>query len=309
MKHMPVMQDEILKYFEPCDNGLIIDGTLGLGGHSEALLASYTRMNILGLDLDENALIFSGNRLNKYGDRIKILKDNFSNILPIMDSIERSELASGLLLDLGVSSYQLDTPERGFSFRFDAPLDMRFNSNQEIKASDVINEYSERELADLIYKYGEERKSRKIAKAIIDRRPIFTTMELADLIKNIIGAKNYKIHPATKTFQALRIEVNKELNNLYSALSDSLKIIKNKGRIIVISYHSLEDRIVKSFFKNESKKCICPVEVLICECHHSPMLKVITKRVHKPSFSEINANPRSRSAKMRVAELISGTGY
>ena len=309
MKHMPVMQDEILKYFEPCDNGLIIDGTLGLGGHSEALLASYTRMNILGLDLDENALIFSGNRLNKYGDRIKILKDNFSNILPIMDSIERSELASGLLLDLGVSSYQLDTPERGFSFRFDAPLDMRFNSNQEIKASDVINEYSERELADLIYKYGEERKSRKIAKAIIDRRPIFTTMELADLIKKIIGAKNYKIHPATKTFQALRIEVNKELNNLYSALSDSLKIIKNKGRIIVISYHSLEDRIVKSFFKNESKKCICPVEVLICECHHSPMLKVITKRVHKPSFSEINANPRSRSAKMRVAELISGTGY
>ena len=309
MKHMPVMQDEILKYFEPCDNGLIIDGTLGLGGHSEALLASYTRMNILGLDLDENALIFSGNRLNKYGDRIKILKDNFSNILPIMDSIERSELASGLLLDLGVSSYQLDTPERGFSFRFDAPLDMRFNSNQEIKASDVINEYSESELADLIYKYGEERKSRKIAKAIIDRRPIFTTMELADLIKKIIGAKNYKIHPATKTFQALRIEVNKELNNLYSALSDSLKIIKDKGRIIVISYHSLEDRIVKSFFKNESKKCICPVEVLICECHHSPMLKVITKRVHKPSFSEINANPRSRSAKMRVAELISGTGY
>lgn len=309
MKHMPVMQDEILKYFESCDNGLIIDGTLGLGGHSEALLASYPRMNILGLDLDENALIFSGNRLNKYGDRVKILKDNFSNILPIMDAIERSELASGLLLDLGVSSYQLDTPERGFSFRFDAPLDMRFNSNQEIKASDVINEYSESELADLIYKYGEERKSRKIAKAIIGRRPIFTTMELADLIKKIIGAKNYKIHPATKTFQALRIEVNKELNNLYSALSDSLKIIKDKGRIIVISYHSLEDRIVKSFFKNESKKCICPIEVLICECHHSPTLKVITKRVHKPSVSEINANPRSRSAKMRVAELISGTGY
>ena len=235
MKHMPVMQDEILKYFESCDNGLIIDGTLGLGGHSEALLASYPRMNILGLDLDENALIFSGNKLNKYGDRVKILKDNFSNILPIMDSIERSELASGLLLDLGVSSYQLDTPERGFSFRFDAPLDMRFNSDQEIKASDVINEYSERELADLIYKYGEERRSRKIAKAIIDRRPILTTMELADLIKKIIGAKNYKIHPATKTFQALRIEVNKELNNLYSALSDSLKIIKDKGRIIVIS--------------------------------------------------------------------------
>ena len=309
MKLMPVMQDEILKYFESCDNGLIIDGTLGLGGHSEALLASYPRMNILGLDLDENALIFSGNKLNKYGDRVKILKDNFSNILPIMDSIERSELASGLLLDLGVSSYQLDTPERGFSFRFDAPLDMRFNSDQEIKASDVINEYSERELADLIYKYGEERRSRKIAKAIIDRRPILTTMELADLIKKIIGAKNYKIHPATKTFQALRIEVNKELNNLYSALSDSLKIIKDKGRIIVISYHSLEDRIVKSFFKNESKKCICPVEVLICECHHSPMLKVITKRVHKPSVSEINDNPRSRSAKMRVAELISGTGY
>ena len=309
MKHMPVMQDEILKYFESCDSGLIIDGTLGLGGHSEALLASYPRMNILGLDLDENALIFSGNRLNKYGDRVKILKDNFSNILPIMDAIERSELASGLLLDLGVSSYQLDTPERGFSFRFDAPLDMRFNSDQEIKASDVINEYSERELADLIYKYGEEPRSRKIAKAIIDRRPILTTMELADLIKKIIGAKNYKIHPATKTFQALRIEVNKELNNLYSALSDSLKIIKDKGRIIVISYHSLEDRIVKSFFKNESKKCICPVEVLICECHHSPMLKVITKRVHKPSVSEINANPRSRSAKMRVAELISGTGY
>ena len=309
MKHMPVMQDEILKYFESCDNGLIIDGTLGLGGHSEALLASYPRMNILGLDLDENALIFSGNKLNKYGDRVKILKDNFSNILPIIDSIERSELASGLLLDLGVSSYQLDTPERGFSFRFDAPLDMRFNSDQEIKASDVINEYSERELADLIYKYGEEPRSRKIAKAIIDRRPILTTMELADLIKKIIGAKNYKIHPATKTFQALRIEVNKELNNLYSALSDSLKIIKDKGRIIVISYHSLEDRIVKSFFKNESKKCICPVEVLICECHHSPALKVITKRVHKPSVSEINANPRSRSAKMRVAELISGTGY
>ena len=309
MKHIPVMQGEILKYFETCSNGLIIDGTLGLGGHSEALLSSYPTINILGLDLDDGALRFSENRLSKYGDRVKVLKDNFSNISSIMNSSDKSHLASGLLLDLGVSSYQLDTPEKGFSFRFDSPLDMRFDTNQEIKASDVVNQYSETELANLIYKYGDEYRSRKIAKGIMAKRPIFTTMELADLIKNLIGSKNLKIHPATKTFQALRIEVNKELSNLYSALSDSLKVIKDKGRIIVISYHSLEDRIVKNFFKNESKECVCPTEVLICECDHSQALEIITKRVHKPSISEVNVNPRSRSAKMRVAELLPRVGY
>ena len=304
MEHIPVMQVEILKYFKPCNNGLIIDGTLGLGGHSEALLSTYPGINILGIDLDENALKFSEKRLDKYIKRIKFSKGNFSDIFSIMNSDEEFELASGVLLDLGLSSYQIDTPERGFSFRFDAPLDMRFSYTQEVTASNIINEYSENELADLIFKYGDEHKSRRIAREIIKRRPVFTTMELANLIKNLFGSKHTKIHPATKTFQALRIEVNGELNNLFSVLSDSLKVLRSGGRIIVISYHSLEDRIVKNFFKNESKDCLCPIEILICECEHSQKLKLITNKVNKPSSIEIASNPRSRSAKLRVAELI-----
>lgn len=304
MEHIPVMQVEILKYFKSCSNGLIIDCTLGLGGHSEALLSTYPGINILGIDLDENALEFSEKKLDKYKKRIRFLKGNFSDIFSIMNSNEESELASGLLLDLGLSSYQIDTPERGFSFRFDAPLDMRFSNTKGITASNIINEYSENELADVIFKYGDEYRSRRIAREIIKRRPVFTTMELAYLIKKLFASKNTKIHPATKTFQALRIEVNGELNNLFSVLSDSLKVLKSGGRIIVISYHSLEDRIVKNFFKNESKNCLCPTEILVCECGHSQKLKRITNKIDKPSLIEINSNPRSRSAKLRVAELL-----
>jgi len=304
MEHIPVMQVEILKYFKSCNNGLIIDGTLGLGGHSEALLAAYPRISILGCDLDEYALGFSKERLSKYRDRIEFTQGNFSDILSSLSLDGNSELASGVLLDLGLSSYQLDTPERGFSFRFDAPLDMRFGHTQKNTAFNIVNEYSERELANLIFEYGDERKSRKIAKGIIKRRPIFTTMELANLIKNLLNSKNSKIHPATNTFQALRIEVNGELNNLFSVLEDTLKILKKGGRIIVISYHSLEDRIVKNFFKKESKDCLCPTEILICECGHLRNLEIITKNVSKPSRTEIMSNPRSRSAKLRVAELL-----
>ena len=209
------------------------------------------------------------------------------------------------LFDRTVSRPALSTRLVAISLVFNAGSNSVTFADAVIKSfSNIINEYSENELADLIFKYGDEHKSRRIAREIIKRRPVFTTMELANLIKNLFGSKHTKIHPATKTFQALRIEVNGELNNLFSVLSDSLKVLRTGGRIIVISYHSLEDRIVKNFFKNESKDCLCPIEILICECEHSQKLKLITNKVNKPSSIEIASNPRSRSAKLRVAELI-----
>ncbi|HFB06851.1 MAG TPA: 16S rRNA (cytosine(1402)-N(4))-methyltransferase RsmH, partial [Chloroflexi bacterium] len=212
----------------------------------------------------------------------------------------------GIIFDLGVSSLQLDTAERGFSFNLDAPLNMRFDSGQGLTASDIVNNFPEKELEKLIAKYGEERHSRRIARHIVKNRPITTTVDLAHLIEQISGApaRRSRIHPATRTFMALRIAVNKELQNLESALKQTLNLLRPGGRLAVISYHSLEDRIVKQFMRDAASNCLCPPGAVICRCGHVPTLKLISRKVIKPTSLEIESNPRSRSAKLRIAERL-----
>tara|TARA_B000000557_G_scaffold259453_2_gene255333 strand:- start:1156 stop:2052 length:897 start_codon:yes stop_codon:yes gene_type:complete len=298
------MVPEILKYLEVSSGGRYIDCTLGEGGHTKSLLeASNPGGEVLGIDADHEAIEVSKNRLEEYGERFIYDNSNFKNIKKIAMK-SKFVPCHGILFDLGVSSLQLDKESRGFSFRRKAPLDMRFSINQTLTAQDVLNTFSESEISDILYQYGEERQSRKIAKLIIENRPLSNADELSDLIKKNIRQTNYKINPSTKTFQALRIYINEELNSLSQALEQSLEILGVGGRMAVISYHSLEDRIVKNFFKKESKYCICPPNIPKCDCGHFPKLKIITKKPVSPSQSEIEANKRSRSAKLRVVERI-----
>ena len=304
IQHIPVMVPEILKYLEVSSGGRYIDCTLGEGGHTKSLLeASNPGGEVLGIDADHEAIEVSKNRLEEYGERFIYDNSNFKNIKKIAMK-SKFVPCHGILFDLGVSSLQLDKESRGFSFRRKAPLDMRFSINQTLTAQDVLNTFSESEISDILYQYGEERQSRKIAKLIIENRPLSNADELSDLIKKNIRQTNYKINPSTKTFQALRIYINEELNSLSQALEQSLEILGVGGRMAVISYHSLEDRIVKNFFKKESKYCICPPNITECDCGHFPKLKIITKKPVSPSQSEIDANKRSRSAKLRVVERI-----
>ena len=304
IQHIPVMVPEILKYLEVSSGGRYIDCTLGEGGHTKSLLeASNPGGEVLGIDADHEAIEVSKNRLEEYGERFIYDNSNFKNIKKIAMK-SKFVPCHGILFDLGVSSLQLDKESRGFSFRRKAPLDMRFSINQTLTAQDVLNTFSESEISDILYQYGEERQSRKIAKLIIENRPLSNADELSDLIKKNIRQTNYKINPSTKTFQALRIYINEELNSLSQALEQSLEILGVGGRMAVISYHSLEDRIVKNFFKKESKYCICPPNIPECDCEHFPKLKIITKKPVSPSQSEIDANKRSRSAKLRVVERI-----
>jgi len=231
------------------------------------------------------------------------VNDNFVNLEAIC--IRNNFVpVHGILFDLGLSSLQLNGGGRGFSFKYAAPLDMRFSPNQKVTADDIVNTSSEAELAHLIRNYGEEGHSHRIARCIIEKRPIKTTLELARTIERAVGSRRGRIHPATKTFQALRIAVNNELGNLESALKQAVSLLGFEGRLAVISYHSLEDRIVKNFFKQESRDCICPPDALSCTCHHTARLKLINKKVITPSQNEIRENPRSRSAKLRIAERI-----
>ena len=304
IQHIPVMVPEILKYLEVSSGGRYIDCTLGEGGHTKSLLeASNPGGEVLGIDADHEAIEVSKNRLEEYGERFIYDNSNFKNIKKIAMK-SKFVPCHGILFDLGVSSLQLDKESRGFSFRRKAPLDMRFSINQTLTAQDVLNTFSESEISDILYQYGEERQSRKIAKLIIENRPLSNADELYDLIKKNIRQTNYKINPSTKTFQALRIYINEELNSLSQALEQSLEILGVGGRMAVISYHSLEDRIVKNFFKKESKYCICPPNIPECDCEHFPKLKIVTKKPVSPSQSEIDANKRSRSAKLRVVERI-----
>jgi 16S rRNA (cytosine1402-N4)-methyltransferase len=304
IQHIPVMVPEILKYLEVSSGGRYIDCTLGEGGHTKSLLeASNPGGEVLGIDADHEAIEVSKNRLEEYGERFIYDNSNFKKIKKIAMK-SKFVPCHGILFDLGVSSLQLDKESRGFSFRRKAPLDMRFSINQTLTAQDVLNTFSESEISDILYQYGEERQSRKIAKLIIENRPLSNADELSDLIKKNIRQTNYKINPSTKTFQALRIYINEELNSLSQALEQSLEILGVGGRMAVISYHSLEDRIVKNFFKKESKYCICPPNIPECDCEHFPKLKIVTKKPVSPSQSEIDANKRSRSAKLRVVERI-----
>ena len=302
--HIPVMLNETIEALAIQPGGRYIDCTIDGGGHAAAILEhSSPGGQLLGIDADPEAVEVAQERLKIYGSSVHVVNDNFVNLEAICIKNDFVPV-HGILFDLGLSSLQLNSGGRGFSFKYAAPLDMRFSPGHKVTAADIVNTYSEAELAYLIKNYGEEGYSHRIAKRIVEERPVKTTLELARTIEWAVGSRRGKIHPATKTFQALRIAVNNELENLESALKQAVSLLGFEGRLVVISYHSLEDRIVKNFFKQESRDCICPPDALSCVCHHTARLRLINKRVITPSPAEIEGNPRSRSAKLRIAERI-----
>ncbi|MDO8885501.1 16S rRNA (cytosine(1402)-N(4))-methyltransferase RsmH [Candidatus Oleimmundimicrobium sp.] len=309
-KHIPVLPVEVLKYLKLKNGSIVVDCTLGGAGHAKAILEAIVPDGfLLGIDKDEAAINKAKDELSSFSRQIKLIKGDFANLDDILQEAGFSKV-DGILFDLGVSSYQFDFPERGFSYRYDAPLDMRMDLNQKLTAYEVINEYPEAKLTKLMKEYGEERWASRIARFIVEARkrsPIRTTFELVELIKNAIpaSARRKGGHPAKRTFQALRIEVNEELTSLEKGLRGAIKHLKPGGRIMIISYHSLEDRIVKNIFKEHARGCVCPPELLVCVCGKSPTLKVLTRKPIVPTEKEMGFNPRSKSAKLRVAEKAS----
>jgi 16S rRNA (cytosine1402-N4)-methyltransferase len=275
---------------------------VGGGGHAAAILEqSSPGGQLLGIDADPKAIEIARTRLEAYNKSILLTNENFANLQAICIKYDFFPV-HGILFDLGLSSLQLNNDERGFSFQHDAPLDMRLSPNQKVTAADIINTFSETELAHLIRTYGEERYSHRIAPYIVQQRPIKTTLGLAHILEQAISGRRGRIHPATRTFQALRIAVNQELERLETALRQAISLLGINGRLVVISYHSLEDRIVKQFMQREAKDCICPPSTPTCVCGHKASLRLISKKVITPSLAEVKINPRSRSAKLRVAE-------
>jgi 16S rRNA (cytosine1402-N4)-methyltransferase len=302
--HEPVMLAETLAALRIQPGGRYLDCTLGGGGHAEAILeASQPGGTLLGIDADPEALERTRRRLARFGSAFMTAEGNFSDLDTICR--ERGFLpVNGILFDLGLSSDQLAS-DRGFSFQQPSPLDMRFSPDQDQTASDWVNDSSEEDLANVIWQYGEERQSRRIARAIVQRRPIATTLDLAKAVEQAVGRRpGSQSHPATKTFQALRIAVNQELAILAEALPRAHGLLGFGSRLVVISYHSLEDRIVKQYMQRESRDCICPPQQPICTCGHKPTQRLISRGALVPSSEEVKANPRSRSAKLRVAERL-----
>ena len=306
--HESVLAKEILQHLHPREDGLIVDGTLGNGGHTELILKNTAPgLRVLGIDRDEQAIERAGKRLAPFRNRVTLVHGNFSDIKNILKKANVMNV-DGLLLDLGVSSPQLDSPERGFSFMRNGPLDMRMDSTQKTTAADLLVKLSDEELVLVIKEYGEERFAKRIVRAIRkaqEQNPITTTLQLSNIVSGVTHTpRPAKIHPATRTFQALRIAVNNELEHIKSALSDSLKVLSASARIMVISFHSLEDRIVKNFFKDEEKGCVCPPRLPVCACGHKTRLKIITRRPVTPASEEVKRNPRASSSKLRVAERV-----
>lgn len=307
--HKPVLFNETLNLLDPKDGSVVVDATLGGGGHANGILDRIGPNGLLiGIDRDPEAIEYNRRRLKDYGERVQIYQGNFSELKSILAAAGVPEI-DGILFDLGVSSHQLDA-ERGFSFMRDEELDMRMSREENTpSAADIVNGYSEFDLADIIWKYGEERYSRRIAKAIVERRalkPISRTSELADIVKSAVGSKyrRQEIHPATRTFQAIRIEVNRELESVESVIPYAVDALKVGGRICVISFHSLEDRIIKRTFRKLSGYCECPSKLLECRCGAKEVLKVLTKKPVVAGDEEVRDNPRSRSAKLRCAVKI-----
>jgi len=302
--HIPVLLDEAIEGRQARPGGCFVDCTVGLGGHAAAILERIMPSGrLLGIDADPEAIHVSQDELSNYGEAVTLANDNFVNLEAICKRYHFHPV-DGVLFDLGVSSLQLDTAERGFSFHLDAHLNMRFDPRQGLTASDIVNTFSEQELARLIEKYGEERHSRRIARHIVQNRPVATTLELARLVEQALRSKRARIHPATRTFMALRIAANSELQNLEPALKQAIDLLRPEGRLTVISYHSLEDRIVKQFMRRAASSCLCPPGTVMCCCGHVPTLKLISRKVIKPTSLEIESNPRSRSAKLRIAERL-----
>ena len=306
--HRSVLLDECIEALDIKEDGIYIDGTAGGGGHSFEIAKRLTTGLLIAVDQDADAIEAAGKRLAPFGDRVKIVRDNFCNLASVCASLGIDKI-DGLLLDLGVSSYQLDTAERGFSYMADAPLDMRMDKRSALDAYRVVNEYSEAELKRIIWEYGEERFSGRIAARIVKERtnkPITTTGELVQLIKSAMpaGVREGGSHPAKRTFQAIRIEVNKELNVIAPAIDSAVNLLDEGGRIAIITFHSLEDRIVKETFAEAASGCTCPRDFPVCVCGKKPRLRLVNRKPILPSAEELAENHRSHSAKLRVAEKV-----
>ena len=310
MDHQPVLLDTVVELIVPAvaDGGVFVDATLGRGGHSRAILEAAPRAHLIGIDRDEVALDASRANLAAHEERVRLARDDFKNLASVL---ERLGVASvrGVLLDLGVSSPQLDDATRGFSFREEGPLDMRMDTSAPLTAEQVVNTYPENELARVIARYGEERFARRIARAIVAARPITGTTALAEIVRDAIPAATRRTggHPARRTFQAIRIEVNDELTALERVLADVVDVLEPAGRVAVLSYHSLEDRIVKNVFNEESRGCTCPPDFPVCACGAEARLRVLTRKPVRPTNQEIEVNPRASAAKLRAAERLATT--
>ncbi|WLF70789.1 16S rRNA (cytosine(1402)-N(4))-methyltransferase RsmH [Clostridium septicum] len=307
-KHVSVLLNECIEGLNIKSNGIYVDGTLGGAGHSSHIIKNLSNEGrLIGIDQDKDALKAAGKRLQNYKN-VTFVHSNFYNVKNVLDNLNIEKI-DGMLLDLGVSSYQLDTGERGFSYMQDAPLDMRMNRENSFLAYEVVNDYSEDELYRIIRDYGEEKFARRIAQFIVNRREekkIETTLELVEIIKNAIPAKARRKgpHPAKRTFQAIRIEVNSELSILNKTIEDAVMKLNKGGRLAIITFHSLEDRIVKVKFKELATSCTCPKEFPICVCGGKAKVKLVSRKAIEPTKEEVEENPRSRSAKLRVIEKL-----
>ncbi len=302
--HQPVLYKEIIHALQPRRGGRYVDGTVGAGGHARGILeACAPDGQLLGLDVDPQALALARETLAPHEQRLHLAHASYTTLATQLKDLHW-DFVDGIVLDLGASSMQFDTAERGFSFQNDAPLDMRFGPHALQTAADIVNTYAERELADLIYEYGEERDSRKIARAIVNKRPLQTTRELVAVIEAVSPRRGDRVHPATKTFQALRIAVNDELTSIKTVLPQAVASLKSGGRLAVISFHSLEDRIVKDFFREQSKDLVNPPYEQLYQVERKAIIKEVTRKPITPSEEETKNNPRARSAKLRIAEKM-----
>lgn len=306
--HLSVLPDEVIRFLEPADGKIYLDGTLGGGGHSALILEKAPGAKLVGIDRDQSALAAAGARLASYGDHVRLVHGDFANVAEHLGNIGITAL-DGFILDLGVSSHQLDTRERGFSFQQDAPLDMRMDITRGETAADLVNDLPEQELERILIEYGEERWAKRIASFIVKERAesrIITTFRLVDIIKGAVPKAKWdeRIHPATRTFQALRIAVNSELESLEQGMRAALDMLKPRGRGVIISFHSLEDRIVKHIFREYAEGCTCPRQLPICVCGRQPRVRVLTGRPVTATEAETDRNARARSAKLRAVEKL-----
>ncbi len=313
--HRPVLYQEILDAIRPVTGGLYVDGTLGAGGHAWGVLnASHPHGRLLGLDVDPQALALARSRLAEFGERAVLRQAGYLSMAEQLAELGWPAV-DAVMLDLGLSSMQLDTPERGFSFQTDAPLDMRFDPHNPVTAGELVNTLPEAELARILYEYGEETRSRALAKRIVQQRPVSSTQQLAAIVLGVLGwgrkskaERGHTIHPATRTFQALRIAVNGELQAVEQVLPIAASVLKPGGRLAVISFHSLEDRLVKQYLRRESRDCLCPPRQPVCTCGHRASLREVTRKPIMAQAQEVESNPRARSARLRVAEILPARG-
>ena len=310
VEHIPVLTEEVVRGLDVRAGGVYLDATVGGGGHTRAILeAGAPDGRVLGLDADSEAVMRARARLAHFGERATVVHASYVTLLSVAQR-EGFYPLDGVIFDLGFSSWQIEDPQRGFSFGLSGPLDMRFDTQSGVTAAELVNQLSEEELTELFFSYGEETRSRQIARAIVRARPLHTTDDLANVVAEAVGGRRGPLHPATRVFQALRIAVNRELEAIEAALPDAVAALRPGGRLGVIAFHSLEDRIVKRFLQQEARDCICPPEIPVCRCDHKRSLRMIGlegkgRKPVVPSGAEVDRNPRSRSAKLRLAERVS----